>query len=559
MGGLARFLPVTAAAAALASLSMAGLPPFIGFISKEFLFLAQLESSWDVIPLAVAVIVNAVIVGTAGIITLRPFFMGRGTVKEVKHGETPGLLLGPVVLSLLGLYISLDPDWVSRSVLRPAVAAVYGAPVKVELTLWHGLTPMLALSAVVVGIGIQIYVYWTPIHQRLRSRPRLDRYNAEHAYEVLFRRVEALARSTARVVQHGDLRGYLRVVLVASGAFVVWGLIAAGRMPRLPDLASTGELRVGAAAVALIGLAGGVAAARARTLLSAMIAVGLAGLVAALIFMMNGAPDLALTQFAVESLVVVLLTLVLLVLPLGSPPTRTRRERARDAALAAGLSALVFVTLLDMGGAPQHTPVSDFFGARSYVEAFGRNVVNVILVDFRGFDTLGESTVIALAAIVAWSLLGPRTAKQGILPAARRRAPFILAFTSRLFFWLLAATSVILLFRGHNEIGGGFVGGLAAALAFAMISLAYGVTRARAMLRVHPLVLAGGGLLLAVASGIPGLIVHGDYLRHLWFETTVFGIHIRQGTTLLFDAGVYIVVLGGVLSFLFGLRREAAR
>jgi multicomponent Na+:H+ antiporter subunit A len=92
-----------------------------------------------------------------------------------------------------------------------------------------------------------------------------------------------------------------------------------------------------------------------------------------------------------------------------------------------------------------------------------------------------------------------------------------------------------------------------------MVSLAHGVARARAMLRVHPLVLVGGGLLLAVASGIPGLIVHGDYLRHLWFETTVLGIHIRQGTTLLFDAGVYIVVLGGVLSFLFGLRREAAR
>jgi multicomponent Na+:H+ antiporter subunit A len=212
-----------------------------------------------------------------------------------------------------------------------------------------------------------------------------------------------------------------------------------------------------------------------------------------------------------------------------------------------------------MSAAPPRTPVSDFFGAESYVAAFGRNVVNVILVDFRAFDTLGETTVIALSAIFAWSLLGPRVARKDTASVTPRQVPFILSFTSRLFFWLLAVTSVILLLRGHNEIGGGFVGGLAAALAFAMIALAQGVARARAMLRVHPLALVGGGLLLTVASGLPGLFVYGDYLRHLWFEITVLGIHIKQGTTLLFDAGVYIVVLGGVLTFLFGLRRETAR
>jgi multicomponent Na+:H+ antiporter subunit A len=507
--------------------------------------------------MAVAVLVNAVIVGVAGVVTLRPFFMGHGRVLEVRHREVPGLVVGPVVLALLGLVISLEPDWISRSVLRPAVAAIYGEPVEVKVGIWHGVTPMLVLSAVVVGIGALLFAFWVPIHQRLRTRSALDRYEAEHGYEALLRGVEAAALGTAARVQHGDLRGYLWVVLAGAALFVLWGLVAAAAPPRLP--AGWGELRLGPTAVALVGLAGGIAAARARSLLAALIAVGLAGLVAALTFMLNGAPDLALTQFAVESLLVVLLTVALFVLPLRAPSTRTGRERTLDAALSAGFSLLLFVTLLDMGAAPQRTEISDFFGARSYVEAFGRNVVNVILVDFRAFDTLGETAVIALSAIVVWSLLGPRLAREDGSGAAAGRSAFILAITSPIFFWLLLALSVLILLRGHHEIGGGFVGGLTAALAFAIVSLADGVARARARLRLHPLSLAAGGLLLALASGLPGLLLHGDFLRHIWLEADVLGLQIRQGTTLLFDLGVYIAVLGAVLAFLFSLRREAAR
>jgi multicomponent Na+:H+ antiporter subunit A len=558
MGGLVRFLPVTAVAAALASLSMAGLPPFVGFISKEFLFEAQIQSSWNAVPTAVAVLVNAVLVAVAGVVTLRPFFLGRGKVKSVHHGETPGLLVGPVVLSLLGLLLSLEPDWITASVLRPAIMAVYGTDVVVELpSLRHGVTQTLVLSAVVVGIGALILRFWRPIHTHLRSRTVVDRYDTEHAYEFLTRIGRRAAAFTARAVQHRDLRRYLWVVVAACMTFVIWGHVASGRLPRLP--ATVTGWRIGPAAVALIGIGGAFAAVRTRTLVSTMVAVGLTGFVAALTFMMNGAPDLALTQFAVESLVVVLLTVVLLVLPLQAPSTRTRRERTVDAGLAGAFALVMLVVLVDMSTTSRPALVSDFFAANSLVSAFGRNVVNVILVDFRGFDTLGETTVIALASILAWSLLGPRTSHAKGAAVARGRTIFILVMTSRIFFWLLAGLSVLILLRGHNEIGGGFVGGLTAALAFALISLADGTDRARAMLRLHPLSLAGGGLLLSIASGLPGLFLHGDFLRHLWFELDVFGIPIKQGTTLLFDLGVYLVVLGAVLAFLFGLRREAGR
>jgi multicomponent Na+:H+ antiporter subunit A len=459
-----------------------------------------------------------------------------------------------MLLALLGLVLSVEPTWVDRVLVRPAVTAIYGQPVEVNVALWHGVTPMLLLSGAVVGIGALLFVYWVPIHYRLRTLTRLDRLDVEHVYDALLRRIRATSRGIAERLQRGDLREHLGVIFIAVAAFVIWGLVAAGSGLRLP--ADLGPMRAGPAALALVGLAGGVAAIAARSLLAAMIATGLTGLVTALTFLMNGAPDLALTQFAVESLVVVLLTAALLALPLAAPTTRSRGDRRRDAVIAAGFSVLLFGALLDMSAAPQRTEVSAFFGARSYVEAFGRNVVNVILVDFRGFDTLGETTVIALSAFIAWSLLGPRLPLEDGSGGARRSV-FVLAFASPLFFWLLAALSVVVLLRGHNALGGGFVGGLMAALAFAIVALTHGVDRAREKLRCHPLTLAGGGLLLAVASGLPGLVAHGDYLRHIWIEMDVFGVHLKQGTTLLFDLGVYLAVLGTVLAFLFGITREA--
>ena len=291
-----------------------------------------------------------------------------------------------------------------------------------------------------------------------------------------------------------------------------------------------------------------------------MIGTGLVGLVTALLFLMGGAPDLALTQFAVESLVVVLLTAAMLALPLATPNTRSPNAQRRDALLAAVFSAILFTALVDMSAAPQRTEISEFFGARSYVEAFGRNVVNVILVDFRGFDTLGETTVIALSAVIAFSLLGPR--RTSVLreeDVVTRRVAFALEFASPLFFWLLTVLSVLVLLRGHNAIGGGFVGGLTAALAYGILTLAQGVEAARTRLVGRPLTLAGSGLLLAVASGLPGLVAHGNYLQHVWVNVNVLGIPVKQGTTLLFDFGVYLAVLGTVLAFLFGLSKEAER
>ncbi len=552
LGGLARKLPMTAIACTGASLSMAGIPPFLGFISKEFLFEAQLESSWELIPLAVAVLVNAVMVGVAGVVTLRPFFLKPVRPVKVEHRESVSLFMPPLLLALAGLTISLDPDWITRVAIRPAVAAVYGRAVPVDVAVWHGWTPMLALSLVVVTIGVAIIRWWAPIHVFLRDSYLIEEIGLERLWEMT---VRGLLRASAAVtgwVEHGDLRRYVVTTAVALVGLVLWSLGMAGAAIRWPVAEA---IRPAEALVALIGVGGAVAAVRARNLLTTMVAVGITGFAVAITFMVNGAPDLAITQFTVEALLVVLLTALLLAVPLDAARSRRPRQRAGDAAIAAGFAAVMFVAMVDMTGAGHPTPAADWFGRMSYVAGKGLNVVNVILVDFRGFDTLGETTVIAVAALLGASLLRSRRTE----PQPRQAVHYSFAAASGPLFWLLIVASVVILWRGHDQPGGGFVGGLVAALAFAVFALARGVRSAENRLRARPTTLVATGLLLAIVSGLPGMIGGGPFLSQLWWEPPA-GVPLpKLGTTIAFDLGVFLVVLGAVLTFLFGLRREGAR
>lgn len=555
LGGLWRPLPLTALACIGASLSMAGIPPFLGFISKEFLFEAQLASSWELVPLSIAVLVNAVMVGVAGVITLRPFFYRPIEPVEVQHGETFSLVAPPLALALSGLTISLDPEWITRVAIRPAVAAVYGQAVEVDLSVWHGLTPMLALSAMVVAIGTLITRYWKTIHLMLRNRIGLDRYSIENVWVATVMRMVRGGIRLTRAFEHGDLRGYMVVALTAFVALAAFSVGTAGLLPQLP---AVGALRWPEMIVGLLAIAGSVAAARARNQLTALVGVGLAGFAVAITFLLNGAPDLALTQFAVEALLVVLLTALLMALPLMTPDTRSVREHRLDIVIALAFGAVVFLALIDMASRDSTSAPSEWFGRMSYAAGFGYNVVNVILVDFRAFDTMGETAVIAVAALLGTALLA-RGAGSARDKAIARSVHYSFAAASGVLFWMLLAASVILLFRGHHQPGGGFVGGLAAALAFSVLSLARGAVAAQATLRAPPLALVGTGLAVAVASGIPGMLgaQGGPFLSHLWWEPG--GLLPKLGTTMIFDIGVYLVVLGAVLSFLFGLQKEGAR
>ena len=550
LGGLARFLPGTAVAAVLASLSMAGLPPFFGFVSKELLFEAQIESSWEYVPIAIAVVVNAVMVAVAGLVSLRPFFLSPERQAEVKHGDTPGLLLGPLVLAATGALLSLRPEWLTRTIIEPAVRDLLHQRVDVSVSLWHGFTPMLALSGLVFVAGALIWTFWRPIHLGLNSLRVIDRISGDALYDRGMAATLGFAGFATRMLQHGDLRGYLATTALALVALTGWMLARAGTLPAL-DL--SGGVQPVAAGLLVIAAAAAFAATRSRSTVSGLVAVGLVGFAVALLFLANGAPDLALTQFSVEALLVVLLTAFVLPLPLATLPTRSSGERRRDLALAAAFGAIIFVGLQGVTGQPFDASLSEAYGRLSLPEGFGRNVVNVILVDFRALDTLGETAVIATATLAVWALF--RTASPrpvSVDGPARTPSPFVLAVEGRPLFWFILAMSVLILLRGHNEPGGGFVGGLVAALAFAILTLAEGAERAGRVLRVHPMALAGTGLAIAFASGLaPGR----PYLDHSW--ATVAGL--KLGTTIAFDIGVYLAVLGGVTAMLRRAYREGAR
>jgi len=397
LGGLARAMPITAGAACLAGLSMMGLPPFVGFLGKELVYEAALGGPMAL--LAVGVVANAAMVAAAGLIAFRPM-LGTGHPYARKPKEMPwSLLAGPVVLAVLGLLCGLLPGTMLGPLAGSAVAAILGGEtVPLKLSLWHGLTPMLALSAVTIALGILFYI----LADRWRHLPEPTVGGPEAAYEVALNAMQRLAVWQTRLLQRGSLRGYMRAVFVVMAvsvgaamlAFDALALPAFEPAPRFLDYAVIGLLGIGALATAF-----------ARSTLAGIAAVGLVGFGVALVFLLFGAPDLAFTQFAVETLFLVILTVLLLHLPYREPEHRTRSQLVQDGILAAGLGTVVSALLLAVLASPFDRSLTNFFEAAAVPLAHGHNVVNVILVDFRALDTLGEIAVLGFAGLALAALL----------------------------------------------------------------------------------------------------------------------------------------------------------
>lgn len=410
LGGLVRALPLTATAAVLASLSMAGLPPFIGFIAKGSLFEAQFESSWSLLPIIAAALVNAVLVAVAAVVSLHPFFGRKNEVTRIHHGETAGLLAGPLALSIVGILLGVVPGLMAQVVIVPAGASLHGAPVDAEFSLWHGLTPKLALSAGVMATGALLAWKWDAFHE-IVNRPRLvHRVNASRFYHRAVNALLRLAGHTTSWLQNGDQRRY---TLVVSSTVVLLAVHAVAAAGNVEIVLSGGPLQPLPLFLLGLGALGAFVAVRTQSLITALLGAGVFGYACALLFLLNGAPDLALTQFAVETLMLVVLTAILVRVPTIAPRTRARRETVVDVVVSTAFAVLVFLGLANMSAQPFNTRLSDFYGATSYVEAFGKNVVNVILVDYRALDTLGEIAVVGFATLIAWVLLRRRPPARG--------------------------------------------------------------------------------------------------------------------------------------------------
>ena len=407
LGGLWRVMPISAFAAALSALSMAGFPPFLGFIGKELKYAGALAVGSE--PLLVAVcllIANALMLAVAGIVAFRPFW--RPALGETPRSpqEAPWqMLVGPVLLALLGAIFGLAPGLLQASLIDPTVASLLGDTENAkELKLWAGVNMPLILSVATVATGLLLYA----MHDSLRDGiGQLERRlpNFDKGWDGFLAGLKAFAAWQSGIIQNGVLRRYIFVTFATILLAIAATMIARSMVPEVPDLTSVSWRN---AALILLIVIGTLVTTITQSRITALAALGVVGIAVAMIFIVFSAPDVAITQLLVETLVVVLVGVALLRLPALDKPG-TRDIRPFDAALAGGIGLVVTLILLAILESPMDRRLSDYFEMASWPQAYGRNIVNVILVDFRALDTFGEIAVVVIAGLSAYALLRVRT------------------------------------------------------------------------------------------------------------------------------------------------------
>jgi multicomponent Na+:H+ antiporter subunit A len=400
LGGLRRSMPRTALAAALAAVSMAGVPLSLGFVAKEQFYDGVLAlGAWDSLSglLVAAAVVASALLGAAGLLAGASPFYGRFKAPADAHEAPPAMWLGPVLLGVVGMAIGVIPALVETPVAL-AVTAVTRQPAPVEFGLWHGFTPTLALSALTLAGSVGLF----GLRNRIRDFAWPRGFGTERLYAGTIDVLDATSRRAAPALQSASLRSYALVVVLTS-VVLVGTALAANRVLPTPSRWTPIQPHEGAIAVLIVAAA--VSATFARSNIAAVLSVGTVGYGVALLYALFGAPDLAMTQFAVETLTVVIFVLVFYQLRGGFGDLSAPLTKARDALVAAAAGILVTTLVLFIGASGTTSRLSPYFADAAPRLAHGRNVVNVILVDFRGFDTLGEITVLVTVAIGVGALL----------------------------------------------------------------------------------------------------------------------------------------------------------
>ena len=606
LSGLARRAPVLAAAMTLAAASMAGVPPFLGFVTKEGAFEAFLHDAYGPAApalLAVVVVGSVLTVAYSARLVWGAFATRPGVEDVGARWTRPGPLFPAptVVLATLGLVAGPGVMLGAPLLTRYADTLPVGYPTPLELTAWPapGLALGLSVLALLLGLGLAV----PRVSDRLLARRPLAAVRADVTWRVLVHAVENGALRVTSATQRGSLSAVLATVLVVVLAGPGVALVASGALGTLRvDRFADSPLQVGAALVAVVTT---LAATRARRRLSAVLLVGATGYMAAVVFAVAGAPDVALTQVLVETMTLVTVVLVLRRLPRDITEQHGTRSKLSRVAVAVPVGVVMAVLGGVALGARRAEAVARAFPSEAYAFGGGRNVVNVILVDIRAWDTIGEISVLLAAATGVASLVfldrrtgaapgsaarrsAPRSGRRAlpVFPAGGRdgsgptawlRGPvlerldhlrdvpagprsLLLEVVTRLVFPTIMVLSVYFLFSGHNSPGGGFAGGLVAGLALVVRFVAGGRYELGDAVPVDAGKLLGAGLLLAGLTGVGGLLAGGVVLQTAVLEATLPALgHVKLVTSLFFDIGVYLIVVGLVLDILRSLGAELDR
>ena len=399
LAGLRRAMPTTALAAGLAAASMAGIPLFAGFIAKEQFYDSVMMSALPGVSsaaLMAAAVGTSMCLGAAGLVAGVAPFRGRSMPMPAPHDAPVSLWFGPLILGCAGLIFGFVPALISGPI-AVAGASVTGIVSTVTLAPWHGFTVTLALSSLTLAGSVALFMYRRPLW-RLTWPASL---HAERLYSGALTGLDAISRRISPALQSASLRSYILTVTATAVALVAIALLI-GRILPPPRRWTSVQLHEGVL-VALI-VAGAVSAALARSTMAAVLSLGVVGYGVAVMYALMGAPDLAMTQFAVETLTVVIFVLVFSRLR-GFGDLSSRLVKVRDALVAIAAGALVTTLVWFVGASGTTSRLSAYFTDAAPRLAHGDNIVDVILVDFRGFDTMGEITVLVTVAIGVRALL----------------------------------------------------------------------------------------------------------------------------------------------------------
>lgn len=583
LSGLGRKQPFITALATVAAASMAGIPPLLGFVAKETVLDATLHEELLVgMPrnlMLVGMVVGSILTMAYSLYFLYGAFAtkkpdhpsGGGTSKPVAemHSIGPVLWLSPAVLTVFTIVLGLVPGMLSQF-LEMHLQFVQPLPPGQEeesyLALWHGFTIPLLLSVVIIVGGALMFWQRRRIYQINLREPALG--NADSAYDWVLDMLRKISLRMTASTQRGSLTFTLGVIFVVLGVLPMGALILGERNDVRMELWDTPWQGVVAVVIMLMALG----ATQTNNRLSGVIMVGVTGYGLAVIFALQGAPDLALTQTLVETIVLVVFMLVLRKLPAESEWRGTPKGNRVRAWLAIAVGVSVTVVALFAMNARSEQPISQYIPDLAYEIGHGSNAVNVILVDIRALDTFGEISVLVIAATGVASLIYrtrsfTRESRRPTLRVSGRRwlaarvdtekaqnRSLMVDIATRILFPSMMVVSLYFFFAGHNAPGGGFAGGLVAALAFTLRYLAGGRDELEEALPVDAGRILGTGLILAAAAALwPMLLGRPPLSSQVWDFTLPLIGDVHVPSALLFDAGVYLIVVGLIMHILTSL------
>ncbi len=562
LNGMLKYFPHTSVLAMIAAAAMAGVPLLNGFLSKEMFFdqalLAVADGSSLVWVVPILVTIAAIFAVAYSLRFIHDVFFNGEPIDlpKIPH-EPPRFMKIPVdFLVIMCLAVGILPAFTVAPILAVAVAGtLQTTPPEYSLAIWHGFNLPLTMSMVALALGVVVYMF----RERLFAwhDHRIAHWDARVIYRFVLGGMTRFATFITRAFDKGSLQNALAWILGAAFFSGIIGFMwASAPLLGSRELMPVDGVSLLAALVLIVASIMTVVLHQQRLL--AVILIGVVGLIVALVFVKFSAPDLALTQLSVEIVTIVLLLLALYFLPQTTPKEIGRIRISRDVIISV-LSG-VGVMILSMGVLTRDfAPISEFFLANSVPGGGGTNVVNVILVDFRGTDTLGEIVVLALAGLGIFALLqglklyAPSQDESG-LNWNQDNHPLIMQTLTRLLFPLMLMVAVFIFIRGHNLPGGGFIAGLIAAVALIVQYLANGIAWTSERLKVDMHSVVAFGLLVATLTGLVSMGLGYPFMTttFTYLYWPVVG-KFEVASAVAFDLGVFLVVVGATVMSLVQL------